>query len=151
MESRGNQDKKAKTDRDSDKVEASWGGLAQQMIRFEDDSSITYHPSEGAIKTAIYRLTSLTVSCLAPLHTGLAPQKPPPTTAMTPVVYEAQVESATAFVHQKISFLSVNGTNVSNKTYRMGLHFLQKRMWETLQAMLIFHHSKMREHTLSAE
>ncbi|PLW25200.1 hypothetical protein PCASD_24417 [Puccinia coronata f. sp. avenae] len=132
-------------------MDASWGALAHQMIRSDNSDAPIYHKSDGIIKAAASRLSSLLSHSLGLLHNHLRPE----THAISqddnnPIQHAAAIEEASRFIAQKIATLATN-TSVQNKTSGNGLHFLQKRMWETLQAMLIMHHSQVRQTALAKQ
>lgn len=119
-------------------TDASWRCLVNMMVRDKDSTSTLYNKqSDSVIKAGIGRLHALVTTCLDPLH-GQIP------------VPEAKSDWADTagitfdFMIRKVEMLSAaNITGGGSKGN--GLHFLQRRMWETMIAMLVMHYSEWRE------
>ena len=130
--------------KDHAEVESSWKALIHMMVRSDTSTTWRYHASDGIIKAAIFRLHSLIVNCLDPLHKDI---KPP--TDISTQKEDTQLFEMAKFVTQKVCLLATN-TSTSNSIKGNGLHFVLKRIWETLSCLVIMHYSEVRQAKLDA-
>ncbi|KAH9440088.1 hypothetical protein MJO28_016759 [Puccinia striiformis f. sp. tritici] len=107
------------------------------MIRFETIRSEQYHADKKLITLAVNCIHSLLQHYLNPLHKISLPNT-------TPKSYDDEMEESLTFICNKVNMLSA-GALSSNLVKGNGLHFSQKRMWETLVALLLMQYSIWRD------
>ncbi|KAI7935895.1 hypothetical protein MJO28_016766 [Puccinia striiformis f. sp. tritici] len=123
--------------KDKPSTEASWNTLIQLMMRSSTSKSESYHAEEKIIALAVNRLHSLLYQCLDPFHKNIPMD-------ITAKDYDDELEESLTFICTKVDFLNTGAMATANVKGN-GLHFLQKKMWETLVAMLLMQYSLWRD------
>ncbi|KAI7952193.1 hypothetical protein MJO28_007877 [Puccinia striiformis f. sp. tritici] len=123
--------------KDEPSTEALWNTLIQLMMRSSTSKSESYHAEEKIIALAVNRLHSLLYQCLDPFHKNIPMD-------ITAKDYDDELEESLTFICTKVDFLNTGAMATANVKGN-GLHFLQKKMWETLVAMLLMQYSLWRD------
>jgi hypothetical protein len=118
-------------------TEGSWKGLLTMMCRDSQTTSQVYFKGESGIKASVNRVHSLIERCLDPLATEVEP-------TFSSTSHQEAFEKSLQFMAKKLEVLSV-GANGTASTKGNGLHFLQKRMWETLMGVLLMNYMNYRQ------
>ncbi|EFP77397.1 uncharacterized protein PGTG_03353 [Puccinia graminis f. sp. tritici CRL 75-36-700-3] len=126
--------------KDERNTDGSWKCLIGLMIRSSTSTNEIYHDKETGFKLAVNCIRSLLWHCLNPIDTNTCIQPETQTTSS-----QNGIEEALKFVILKCrEFSSKFSSTPAIKGN--GLHFLKKRIWETLTSILLTHCSANSPH-----